>query len=199
MTYIELILGYLILGVITMIIVQLVNARIDRGGLAEAFNLIRKQNGLDIATILGEALAHMVTILAWPYFLFQFAVKYRNYVRDPKLNTTEELDLDRKSLEVPVSALNKKVSVEEIEADEMIIDPLGYSPSKPFGFRNEDWNNFKRLVKSDDEIWNFDYIFDDPSGLFSTSVSGYGIKNSQKVKASFISSRQSPQITRSNH
>ncbi len=51
--------------------------------------------------------------------------------------------------------LLEQLTVQSIEQQEMVYDPLGAVPGKPFGHLNSAWINFIRDVGEDEQIWFF--------------------------------------------
>ncbi len=51
--------------------------------------------------------------------------------------------------------LLKRLTVEEIEANEMVMDPLGAVPSRPFGHLNTAWIALLRERGARGSIWSF--------------------------------------------
>lgn len=51
--------------------------------------------------------------------------------------------------------LLKRWSVGEIETAEIVNDPLGAAPRRPFGHLNSAWETFKQSIQDGDELWSF--------------------------------------------
>lgn len=55
-----------------------------------------------------------------------------------------------------ISDLIERLSIDTIEAAELIYDPLDAVPRLPFGHENSCWVEFKSHLEVDDELWSFD-------------------------------------------
>lgn len=64
-------------------------------------------------------------------------------------------DESSKEFAVTKDHLQKRRTVSEIEAAEVVMDPLGAVPKTPFGHLNPAWEVFKKSILEDDELWSF--------------------------------------------
>lgn len=51
--------------------------------------------------------------------------------------------------------LLERLTIDEIEAREMVQDPLNAVPKVPFGHLNAVWSQVKEAMQSGDELWSF--------------------------------------------
>jgi len=56
---------------------------------------------------------------------------------------------------VATEDLIEQVSIESVEAQSFIRDPLGAVPSLPFGHLNHAWETFKEKALPNNELWSF--------------------------------------------
>ncbi len=63
---------------------------------------------------------------------------------------------DRPAFEVRPDNLLRQTSIEAVEADERVHDPLGAVPDLPFGHLNMVWTSFAKTLQSADELWFFE-------------------------------------------
>ena len=55
----------------------------------------------------------------------------------------------------PVAKIKERLSIEDIEARERVIDPLGAVPELPFGHLHSAWKAFLEGISPDDALWSF--------------------------------------------
>jgi hypothetical protein len=60
-----------------------------------------------------------------------------------------------KEFAVTQSHLRRQWAVAEIEAAEVVVDPLDAAPRIPFGHLNPAWEAFKQSLLVDDQVWSF--------------------------------------------
>ncbi len=94
------------------------------------------------------ALAGLLMLVGWPVAVF---IKVRELVA-PR---PAEEEPEPAEFCVAREHLLREMSVEEIEATEMVNDPLGAVPPLPFGHLNAPWSRFKAGLAADDRIWHF--------------------------------------------
>jgi len=64
--------------------------------------------------------------------------------------------VDRPTFRVTPEHLRQRLSVAEIEAAELVQDPLNAVPNLAFGHLNAAWQAFASGLQPDDEIWRFE-------------------------------------------
>ena len=69
--------------------------------------------------------------------------------------------------------LLERLSVGEVEAREMVFDPLHAVPPLPFGHLNRAWQAFLAQRTGNEEIWSFSALW--KAGWFSQRRSGYAL------------------------
>jgi hypothetical protein len=60
-----------------------------------------------------------------------------------------------KEFAVTKEHLQRRRTVSEIEAAEVVMDPMGAVPRSPFGHLNPAWEVFRKSILEDDELWAF--------------------------------------------
>jgi hypothetical protein len=84
---------------------------------------------------------------------------------------------------VVLSSGSSKITIEEAEKKNMVLDPrLGDKPIS-FGYLHEEWIKFKSQLKPGDELFEF---FDPPPPGFPHGYGGYEIRRNGKVIATLI-------------
>lgn len=138
---------------------------------------------------LREAMVIPCTLLliatVWPIALWMvIADRLKKLNAKPK-KTPEEL------FAVKPHYLLKKVTVAQAEAQEMYLDPLGFTPALPFGYLNDSWNAFKTSIEDGDELWTFLVPKGEPLGEYEvpsdSEMVGYAILRNEKIAGEFIS------------
>jgi hypothetical protein len=62
---------------------------------------------------------------------------------------------EERTFSVERAHLQKRLTVQEIEAREMVDDPLGAVPNVPFGHLHQAWCSFLDGRANGDELWSF--------------------------------------------
>ncbi len=102
-------------------------------------------------SVILPIVASMVFVVVWPIGI-ALKVKDMVYVhrsRSPKIETPP------KEFAVSRASLQKRWTVAEIEAAEVVVDPMGAAPRSPFGHLNPAWETFKESILDDDQLWSF--------------------------------------------
>jgi len=151
------IIGYLLLGVLILSIIY-ISSRMDKSKDAEdlrnIYDLIGrgpkslKEKILD--KLIAPVIAGTLAILFWPGVII-WVIKDRLSKRAYKNKTKSK----PKIFKVKQEHLKDQVSIEDIEAMEMVTDPLNAVPEIPFGHLNSVWKNFKEKMQPEDKIWSF--------------------------------------------
>lgn len=95
---------------------------------------------------LNEAAILTTAVLFWPLVAL-LPVLDRHY-RAESEDRNREFAVTRKDLQAALS-------IQEIEAREMVFDPLGAVPNVPFGHLNAEWVRFIEGVRTEDRLWSF--------------------------------------------
>lgn len=77
--------------------------------------------------------------------------------------------------------LTSRASIEAIEAQELVVDPLGAAPQLPFGFLNDRWRALLQTREPGDELWTFEAPY------MRTTRLGYALVRSGVITGFFRS------------
>lgn len=128
------------------------------------------------------ALAGALMLVAWPAAVF---IKVREMVVPKPV----EPEPEPAEFCVTREHLLREMTIEEIEKEEMISDPLGAVPPLPFGHLNAAWSRFKSRLAPGDAVWRFSAPWDDRWGTPEVHE-GYVIVRSDGVGAHFVTGRR---------
>ncbi|WP_062196106.1 hypothetical protein [Caldimonas taiwanensis] len=128
-------------------------------------------------------LAAVLVVVAWPLAVY-WGIKgwYGRRKTARRLRDADEFVVQQEHLVRPVS-------LAEIEAAEMVIDPLGGAPRLPFGRRHAQWESFKATAPKRGQLWLF--CGRRPAGYQTTEVfEGYAlVRWRSKIGPVFIARR----------
>lgn len=119
-----------------------------------------------IGTYLAIYMAVGVVILMW----------FRRWRNDRAITRRKEEQIFRVTRE----ALIEPLTVEVIEARELVSDPLNAVPFLPFGHLNEVWCQLKSELKPGDQLWSFRKYWQDDCGRPDLRA-GYAIWRGSKA------------------
>jgi hypothetical protein len=98
----------------------------------------------------------------------------------------KDKDIDDSKTRSVKDWLQKKETVAEAEANNMVIDKRLGRQGVPFGFMNDRWNDFKALMIEGDELWYFNS--DEYSWKLFHGRTGYAIVRDATVKYVMVTS-----------
>lgn len=117
--------------------------------LLDAVNPDRKKLSYRILNnVVAPVLAAVAVVVVWPAALYMKGKEIFGKKSESALDEEREFAVER-------SHLQERLSVLQIEAREMVTDPLGAVPDLPFGHLNAAWKTFVEGVGADDELWSF--------------------------------------------
>ena len=147
--------GYLAIGVAVLAIVFVSRWRIAKHESASLRDLLdpvhpdRKKLPYRILNrIVAPIVAAVVVMLFWPVAAYMSARKIFWTANESALEEERAFSVER-------AHLQKRLTVQEIEAREMVDDPLGAAPNVPFGHLNATWCSFLQGCADGDELWSF--------------------------------------------
>lgn len=117
--------------------------------LLDAVNPDRKKLSYRILNnVVAPVLAAVAVVVVWPAAL---------YMKGKEIfgKRSESAPDDEPEFAVERSHLQERLIDLQIEAREMVTDPLGAVPDLPFGHLNAAWKTFAEGVGADDELWSF--------------------------------------------
>lgn len=110
------------------------------------------------AQVLAPVLTAIAMVLLWPGVPW---MKFREWMRDREMARFQAAQV----FKVRREHLLEKLSIEEIEAREVVRDPLAAVPAKPFGHLHEVWAELIGKLKPRDELWSFSAQWHDRWGV----------------------------------
>ena len=117
--------------------------------LLDAVNPDRKKLSYRILNnVVAPVLAAVAVVVVWPAALYMKGKEIFGKKSVSALDEEGEFAVER-------SHLQKRLTVLQIEARELVTDPLGAVPDLPFGHLNAAWKTFAEGVGADDELWSF--------------------------------------------
>lgn len=93
-------------------------------------------------------LAAVAVVVAWPAALYMKGKEILGKKSESALEEEREFAVER-------GHLHERLTVAQIEAREVVTDPLGAVPHLPFGHLHAAWKTFVGSVGEDDELWSF--------------------------------------------
>jgi hypothetical protein len=109
------------------------------------------------ARVLAPVLTVIAMVLFWPAAWW---MKCAELVNERRLAREREEAI----FKVKPQHLLERLTVEEIEAREMVQDPLNAVPKVPFGHLNSVWLELKSEMQPGDELWSFNATWPGPVG-----------------------------------
>jgi hypothetical protein len=80
--------------------------------------------------------------------------------------------------------LRESYSISEVEAREIVRDPLGAAPEIPFGHLNSNWQQFRFSLPGDVTLARFDAVWRRSWG--SRNVEGYTVVKNRRIGPWFV-------------
>lgn len=109
------------------------------------------------AQVLAPVLTSIAMVLLWPGVPW---MKFREWLRDREMARFQAAQV----FKVRREYLLEKLTIEEIEAREIVQDPLHAVPPQPFGHLHAVWCEVKRHLWPGDELWSFSAQWHDKWG-----------------------------------
>lgn len=117
--------------------------------LLEAVNPDRKKLSYRIlSNVVVPVLAAVAVVVVWPAAVYMKGKEIFGKKRESALDEEREFAVER-------SHLQERLTVPQIEAREMVTDPLAAVPDLPFGHLNAAWKTFIGTAGVGDEVWSF--------------------------------------------
>lgn len=116
----------------------------------------------------------VLVVLAWPALI---VAKVRDILAQRARRKQETFTVRRRDL-------IRKMTIQEIERVERVVDPMGAVAPIPFGFLNPVWQRFIADVQPSDTIWSFSVQW--MNGWQNECRTGYVIKSGRKIGRHFI-------------
>ncbi|MBW4655705.1 MAG: hypothetical protein KME20_22090 [Kaiparowitsia implicata GSE-PSE-MK54-09C] len=141
---------YFLVGLVLSVIMVSVLAKEIWVNLAE-----KAKRSAPAKALQSYALVVVVTTTLWPLFVpFILREKWSSWRNEKELRSEERTFGPRQE------DLVTRYSVEDIEAREIVIDPLGGAPHLPFGHLNEAWGKFLAGLPVGAELWSYAVVWE---------------------------------------
>lgn len=132
--------------------------------------------------VVVPALAAVAVVVLWPA---AFYMKGKEVFGKKSKSAREE----KREFGVQRGHLQEHLTVAQIEAREVVTDPLGAVPDLPFGHLNAAWKAFISSAGAEDELWSFKAPWQTTWGRKEVR-SGYVIVRSGAPAAHFLTMRR---------
>ena len=117
--------------------------------LLDAVNPDRKRLSYRILNdVVAPVLAAVAVVVVWPAAVHMKGKEIFGKKSESALDEEREFAVER-------SHLQERLTVPQIEAREVVTDPLGAVSDVPFGHLHVAWKAFVERVGADDELWSF--------------------------------------------
>jgi hypothetical protein len=157
----------------------------------EAAEPERKTFGYKVrADLAAPALAGVFVWVVWPVALAMMAKWKSEEVREDR-RTSGSGRGGAERPEVEPQDLLQPTTIEEIEQQAIVQDPLGAAPALPFGHLAAGWIRFRSRLQPGDEIWSFRAVRSDDWGGQEQS-SGYAAVRLGEIAGHFVARRERP-------
>lgn len=131
------------------------------------------------------ALTGVLVIIGWPIALvLAYRVKFAAKKERAEIDFSE---FEHKPFSVSKESLIAKTSIEVIEAESVILDPLKGVPDLPFGHLNAKWRAFKEASDVDAAFWKFAQVWQPEWGARQMREGYVSIRPDGSIGATFIS------------
>jgi hypothetical protein len=169
------VLGYIAIGVVTLA----VYLRLNYFDLKNLLKLQEETRWERIRrTVMFPVIVIVIVISGWPFFAVMETKEYF----DKRRRLVER----NRVFEVQLKDLGEPLSVADMEAKEVVIDPLGAVPGLAFGHLNPAWTKFKHGIAFEDRLCPFDAVWTSPTWRKERRT-GYARVRGKKIKGFFVS------------
>ncbi len=102
--------------------------------------------------VVAPLIAVVVVAIAWPIALIMQARVWLQRDEDESVGTKSAPESESVVLK---EHLQERLSLDEVERRERVVDPLNAVPDVPFGHLHARWVEFRAEIGPEDEIWSF--------------------------------------------
>lgn len=154
-------------------------------GMLEAIGQAKRKSLLDhLLETFAYTIATLCIALGWPVFFVWSRIK-------AKKDAAREIERNKPEFICMPKYLVAKVDPEDAEKSNYVNDPLGYTPTVPFGHLNQAWGSFlSNMLEPEDELWSFHIPKGNKCGMFgmdsSGDISGYAKVRNGQILEEFI-------------
>ncbi|CAK0768000.1 conserved hypothetical protein [Gammaproteobacteria bacterium] len=139
---------------------------------------------------ISPLLVAILILIAWPTVIYY---KVKKMLLKMLLEYAYQ-QYKPKAFFVSRNDLLQQISVEEIELQERVSDPLNAVPDLPFGHLNKAWNRFLKKRRKGDEIWTFSANRTSERG-WKELRAGYVLVRPKSVGPYFLMTRKNIELT----
>lgn len=146
---------YIGIGVSVLVLIYGAHRFTKKGELESLYDLFdtanpdrEKLSFLVLNKIIAPALAVVAVVIFWPVAAYMKLTDRFTKKNESGLGEEREFSVEP-------GHLQERLTAQEIEAHEMVEDPLGAVPNLPFGHLNAAWRNFLDSRSDGDELWSF--------------------------------------------
>lgn len=154
MIYLYWYLGFGVAVFVTVLSAHLLTKKKESDSLSDILAAIdpdrEKLSDRILHSFVVPVLAFVAVVVGWPIAIY---MKVKDMLGMDS-NSRTSVD-EQREFSVSRDDLQERLSVEEIEARERVIDPLGSVPALPFGHLNSAWKTFLDGMGPDDAVWSF--------------------------------------------
>lgn len=125
-------------------------------------------------------------IAIWPVVVVIVAYQYFGEgVGNRRQPSGLQLASGERPSEVRLCDLGTPLSVADLEAKEVVVDPLGAAPAVAFGHLNPAWIKFRKGIAPEDQLQPFDVIWES-SRFFTERRTGYARVRGNHILSLFV-------------
>jgi hypothetical protein len=141
-----------------------------------------------LSDLAAPALAGVFIWALWPVALIMVAKGKFDELQSEKVIRSRKAAAQRPVVEL--EDLIERTTIEQVETQEIISDPLGAVPPAPFGHLFAAWIKFRSQLLPNDEIWKFNSRTQTDWGK-EEHTSGYAAIRGSKIVAHFVARKGS--------
>lgn len=150
--------------------------------LAEEIRLSNMTNKQKIIEkFILPAIVIVLLLFAWPVAIVLAILQRKKSETEQDISTKWEPEI----FAVKREHLIEPFTLTDIEYREIIDDPMGGAPRKPFGHFNRQWEQFKTLLKPGDVLWSFKAKWGNHDRTAELKE-GYALLEDEIIKSFFI-------------
>lgn len=171
---------YLVIGAVVLVIVfgtHWLTKKDESDSFRELLDAVdparKKLSYRILSDFVVPVLSAVAVVVVWPAAIYMkgreiFLKKCEDVQEEDQrfaVNKNQESALkDEEEFAVERSHLQERLTVPQIEARELVADPLGAVSNAPFGHLNTAWKNFIEGLDADNDIWSFAASWETPWG-----------------------------------
>ncbi len=167
---------YLGVGVFVIFLFMIINRLIN--DTSQSTTLIPEPNKPVWQKVIENTLLPLLFSPFWPLLVVLRVKEFFSKKEEPTM-------IEEKEFAVEPVHLKEKISINEIEQRERVVDPLGAVPDLPFGHLYHAWQKLVSQMEENDTIWTFETIWTTWYGSKELMI-GYAVKKGEGVGAHLL-------------